>query len=347
MAVLPEDPGTGSSNPAGVAHPGIAELEDGGGLFRALFDFSNEAVLLTSPEGAIFAANPEACRLSRMTEAEICAGDREALLDTTHPGIPRFLEERRRNGSVRGEMRMKRGDGSVYPADVASALFRDQQGNPRTVTLFHDISDRKALEERTAWLAAIVESTDDAVIGKTLDGIITSWNKGATRLYGFTAEEMLGRTIALLIPADREKDAELQSIFARVRKGEMVPEFDTFRRRKDGSVIPVSLRVSPVLSPHGEPIGASTVARDISERLRAQAERDAMILELQQALAEVKTLSGLVPICSHCKKIRDDSGYWTQVEAYIQARSEAKFSHGLCPECIKLYFPDFKPRPAE
>jgi hypothetical protein len=85
------------------------------------------------------------------------------------------------------------------------------------------------------------------------------------------------------------------------------------------------------------------IDRDVTEQRHAEAEREKLIAELQSALADVKMLSGLVPICANCKKIRDDKGYWTQLEGYIQERSEARFSHGICPDCMKKLYPEFKP----
>jgi hypothetical protein len=97
----------------------------------------------------------------------------------------------------------------------------------------------------------------------------------------------------------------------------------------------------PLIDKHGKVAGMVGIARDITERKRAEAERERLIKELQDAIADIKTLSGLVPICANCKKIRDDQGYWTQVEAYIQERSQARFSHGICPDCMQKLYPEF------
>src|SRR4029077_21110175 len=108
----------------------------------------------------------------------------------------------------------------------------------------------------------------------------------------------------------------------------------------------VSLSVSPVLNGAGKIVGASTIARDITERKRADRERERLVGELQRALGEVKTLGGLLPICSHCKKIRDDKGYWNQIELFIRQRSDAKFTHSICPECARKHYPElFPPAP--
>jgi PAS domain S-box-containing protein len=127
-----------------------------------------------------------------------------------------------------------------------------------------DVTERKRSDEAVRWLAAMVESSDDAIIGKTLDGVITSWNAGAARVYGYPAEEAIGRTISMLAPPDRAD--EMLGILARLRQGKPVGQFETVRVRKDGEPIQVSLTISPIRDAAGRTVGAATIARDISER---------------------------------------------------------------------------------
>ena len=124
-------------------------------------------------------------------------------------------------------------------------------------------------EERRRWLASIVESSDDAVISKTLDAIITSWNKGAERMFGYTAEEAVGQSVTILIPPDRQH--EERTILERIGRGERIEHYETVRQRKDGSLIAISLTVSPIKNLEGRIIGASEIARDITERKHAEA----------------------------------------------------------------------------
>ena len=133
---------------------------------------------------------------------------------------------------------------------------------------FRDISELKRRERAQARLAAIVESSEDAVISKSLDGIIESWNAAAERMYGFTAAEAVGKSILIVIPPERH--AEEDDILARLGRGERIEHFDTVRRRKDGELIDVSITVSPIRDPGGTVVGASKIARDISERKRAE-----------------------------------------------------------------------------
>src|SRR5579871_5052837 len=118
------------------------------------------------------------------------------------------------------------------------------------------------------WLAAVVDHSDDAIVSKDLNGIVMSWNAAAERMFGYTAEEVVGQSIRLIIPADRQTEED--EVLRLLRRGEHVDHFETLRRRKDGSIIEVSLTISPVLDAQGRLIGASKIARDISDRKRQE-----------------------------------------------------------------------------
>ncbi len=123
-------------------------------------------------------------------------------------------------------------------------------------------------EQRLRWLASIVEFSDDAIVSKTLDGIITSWNGGAERIFGYSANEAIGQPIMIVIPQDRQ--SEEREILTRLRRGERIDHFETLRQRKHGSLIAVSLTVSPVKDANGKIVGASKIARDITEQKKNQ-----------------------------------------------------------------------------
>jgi PAS domain S-box-containing protein len=198
---------------------------------------------------------------------------------------------------------------------------------------------RKQVEAARAHLAAIVECCDEAIVGKTLDGTVVSWNAAAERLYGYTAAEILGRSVSILVPPYRPRD--LIEVFEMAARGERVEAFETIRVRKDGTPIEVSLVVSPIKDASGRVVGASSVGRDISRRKEEERERLRLIEELTEALSHVKTLSGLLPICSSCKKIRNDQGAWQQFDVYVREHSQVEFSHGLCPECGVRLYPEY------
>src|ERR1051325_5406997 len=131
---------------------------------------------------------------------------------------------------------------------------------PSNVSLTsNEIRDLKSPEFAPYWLAALIESADDAIISKTLDGIITSWNKGAERIFGYTADEIIGKPVTILIPPDHED--EEPAILARLRAGKRIEHYETIRVAKDGRLLDISLTVSPIKDANGEIVGASQIAR--------------------------------------------------------------------------------------
>jgi hypothetical protein len=150
---------------------------------------------------------------------------------------------------------------------------------------------------------------------------------------------MRGRSISVLVPSYRPE--ELSMMYGKIKAGQHIERYETVRMRKDGSTMEVSLSLSPIKDPAGNVIGVSAIERDISARKREEADRLKLIYELTDALGKIKTLKGLLPICSSCKKIRDDQGYWQKVESYISEHTEAEFTHGICPECLRRLYPEY------
>jgi len=182
-------------------------------------------------------------------------------------------------------------DGREVPIEDSAAPIRDRNGNiTGAVLVFRDVTRaRRAMEDRL-YLAAIVESSDDAIIGQSLDGRIASWNRGAHRLYGYTAEEVIGRPLSVLIPEDHH--AEAPALIQRVARGEVIEHYETERIRKDGSRVDVSLTISPVRDADGEVIGVSKIARDITakkqEGRRANEFLALLAHELRNPLAPIR-----------------------------------------------------------
>ena len=180
------------------------------------------------------------------------------------------------------------------PIDDSAAPIYDAQGLLLGVVLvFRDVTERRRAEAARTHLAAIVESSDDAIIGKTLEGIITSWNRAAERLYGYTAAEMIGQPIAQLIPSDLADDFPM--IMTQLRRGERIEHYETQRLAKDGTRIDVALTISPLRDHTGQIIGASKIARDITARKQAEAGLEQRVAErtaaLQQEMAERQRLA--------------------------------------------------------
>ena len=148
-----------------------------------------------------------------------------------------------------------------------SPIFDDAGAVIGASKIARDISDRRAADLASRLLAAVVESSDDAIVTKDLNGVITSWNAAAQRMFGYTPEEAIGRSIRMLIPADRQSEED--DVLARIRRGEVVDHFETVRQRRDGSTLAISLTVSPIKDAQGRVVGASKVARDITARAQA------------------------------------------------------------------------------
>jgi hypothetical protein len=172
-------------------------------------------------------------------------------------------------------------DGERRQMETHAAPLRHVDGATVQLAVTHEITGRRQNERTAQWFGAIVDSSDDAIISKDLTGIITSWNQGAQRLFGYTAAETIGKPVTILIPPDRLE--EEPKILARLRRGERVDHFETLRRRKDGSLIDISLTISPVKDKQGKVVGASKIARDITERKKAEAEQERIEDELRRA----------------------------------------------------------------
>jgi PAS domain S-box-containing protein len=174
-------------------------------------------------------------------------------------------------------------DGTRRPIDDSAAPILDESGQVLGVVLvFRDVSEQRHAQQAQQQLAAIVEHSEDAVIGKNMSGIITSWNAAAERLYGYTAAEAIGQPIRVIVPSDHRD--ELEEIMRRLKAGERIDAWDTVRMRKDGTRVDVSLQISPIKNSEGEVIGASKVARDVTSRKRDE-ESLAVLAEASQSLA--------------------------------------------------------------
>jgi PAS domain S-box-containing protein len=268
-----------------------------------------DAVITTDTEGRVLTLNGVAEGLTGWTQGEAHGRPLSEVFwivneETRQPvedpsGLA--LREGRVVGLANHTILIAR-DGTETPIDDSASPIRDDQGRVHGVVLiFRSIAERKRAEVAQARLAAIVESSEDAIISKDLNGIIASWNKGAERLFGYTAEETMGQPITLLIPPERLD--EEPRILDRLRRGERVNHFETIRVRKDGSRLDISLTISPVRDAQGRIVGASKIARDITHRKRAE-HRLATQNSVTHSLAESASLHEAAPkilqaICEH------------------------------------------------
>jgi PAS domain S-box-containing protein len=186
------------------------------------------------------------------------------------------------------------------------------------------------LREREEQLRDLFENATDLIQSVAPDGRLLFVNRAWLNTLGYRASELTGLTIFDIIHPDCL--VECRAVFERVLKGEALNNLQALFRAKDGHAIHVEGNASCRFE-NGRPVATRAIFRDISKRKAIEAERERLIQELQSALAEVQTLSGLLPVCGWCKKIRDDSGYWNNVETYLKRSSGMEITHGICPEC--------------
>jgi PAS domain S-box-containing protein len=215
--------------------------------------------------------NEKFCAISKYSRQEL-VGQNHRILNSAHHSTDFFRNMYRTiaNGQVwREEICNRAKDGSLYWVDTTIVPFLDAYGKPRQyMAIRADITERKRAEEVRERLAAVVENSDDAIISKALNGTITAWNRGAEKVFGYSSAEAVGQFLSMLLPPERIH--EESEILARIRHGESVEHFETVRLRKDGTAIDISATISPIKDSSGAIVGASKIARDITDRKRAE-----------------------------------------------------------------------------
>jgi PAS domain S-box-containing protein len=290
-----------------------------------LLTLSYEPMFAWRLDGLIEFWNAGAERLYGFAPSEAVERSSHTLLRTKFP--IEFTELRSKLLNERywsGELRHTCKDGREVTVDSRMQLL----GDNTVLEVNRDVTEVKSLniqqavllrelrenEQRLRWLASIVESSDDAIIGKNLDGIITSWNRGAERIFGYSADEAIGQPITIIIPQDRQN--EERAILTRIRRGERIEHFETVRQRKHGSLIVVSLTVSPVKNAEGKIVGASKSARDITEQKRAQEQIATLAREAEH---RSKNLLATVQATVNLSEADTPEGLKQAIEGRIQA----------------------------
>ncbi len=260
-------------------------------LYRSTFELAAVGVAHVSPEGRWLRVNKKLCDIVGYSESELL---KLTFQQITHPDdLPADLAETAK--IVSGELdtfsmekRYIRKDGSQVWINLSVAGARDASGKLKHfISVVEDISERREAHDARSRLAAIVESSDDAIVSKDLNGIIKSWNPGAARMFGFTAEEAVGHSITIIIPP--ELHDEEKQILRRLRKGEHIEHYETVRKTKSGTRLNVSLTISPVRNSKGQVIGASKIARDITARKQVEEELRESQTQLELALESSRT----------------------------------------------------------
>ncbi len=254
--------------------------------FRALLDASPEAMLCTDADGRVMLANGRAVQVLRRDREDLVGAPMERLIPGALSEEPvRYRRDYLAVPATRPaqgrQLTALRGDGSECPVEISLVAVDGEDGTVVFVTV-QDITERLAQQSSDAQLAGIVAASSDAIVSKTLDGTILTWNPGAERLYGHLAAEMVGNDVTVILPPDRPD--EERGLLARVRAGELVKHHETRRVRKDGTTIYISLSMAPIRDPAGVIVGASTISHDITaeveaeRRLRSEREQFQMIM---------------------------------------------------------------------
>ncbi len=242
----------------------------------------------------------------------------------------------------------------VFGVLIGHTLAR-REFSPQEVDIYQHIANQAAVAIRNStsmdlikknekYIRDITASLGEGIYVLNSLGSVTFMNPEAERLIGWTELELLHKNIHDIVHnrwADGRtmlfEDCGMRQV---IESGKSFYSADEVFVKKDGSVFPVAVHSAPLLE-NGKVVASVTAFRDISVRRQLEKEREQLIAELQQALAEIKTLHGIVPICSSCKKIRDDKGAWHQMEVYISKHTDAQFSHGICNDCAKKLYPEF------
>ena len=298
-------------------------------LARAAFEG-----IVISERGIIVEVNNSLCRMTGYSPEEIIG---RPAVDLIAPEDREFARQRVSQGSENlAELFCLRKNGSLFPGEIQAKMF-EYKGRRTRVAALRDISERKkasqALKESEQLYKALFEkNTTVILLINPGDGHIVDANPAACAFYGYDRADLTRMKISdinQLTPSQVKMEMAMAQSEQR--------QYFNFRHRiSTGLVRDVEVYSGPV-QVHDRPLLCSII-HDISERKAIEAERESLILKLKKALEEIKTLKGIVPICSSCNKIRDDQGYWNRLEAYIEERSHASFSHGICPDCSdKLY----------
>jgi len=300
--------------------------------YRTLFEESRDAIYTTSQEGEILDANQSMLNLFGYSRGEMIGLQAKETYGQSEDRL-KFQQKIEREGFVRDfEVKLRKKDGTEMDCLITSTVRKAPDGNIFGYQgIIRDITERKRAEEE---YRTILRTTMDGFWIADIQGRFLDVNDAYCHLIGYSRDELLTMRISDVEAVERPEETAHRVQRIMETGGD---RFETHHRCKDGGIIDVEVSVNYTKSGGGRLV---VFLRNITERKRIEEEREKLIHELQDALANIKTLRGLLPICSYCKKIRDDRGYWNRIESYIQDHSGAEFTHGMCPECLKKLYPD-------
>ena len=315
------------------------ELDAARARYWDLYDLAPIGYFTVGKQGLILEANLTAAGLlgvakgalvkQRLTSFILPEDQEIYYLRSRKPGEPGAPRE--------CELRMLRSGAAPFWARLAVCAAQDAGGGPVDRVMMSDITEskraRNALRESEERYRQIVETAREGIWVIDVTGKVGYANQRIAEMLGYPQAEVMGRPVADFVTQEHRERSRQK--LARHRRG--IPEQYEFTfLRRTGSPLHALVSTNPLYDQAGHYTGALAMLTDISKRKRAEE-------ALQKALDDIRTLRGILPICSNCKNIRDDQGYWTQVEVYVRDRTEAEFSHGFCPECMKKLYPEFEP----
>ena len=209
--------------------------------------------------------------------------------------------------------------------------------------LEQEVTERKfveeALRESVKRFRDIAFSIDGWIWEIDEEGVYTYCSEKIEEILGYSANDIIGKSMFDLMLPD-EAETALQKYQQTKKDREPIEDLESWNLHKDNSLVCILTNGVPIFDENENLIGYRGVDKDITQQKRAEAERERLITDLEDALSKIKTLKGLIPICASCKKIRDDKGYWNKLENYIEIHSNAEFSHGICPDCLERLYPN-------
>lgn len=308
--------------------------------FQGLLESAPDAMVIVNQDGQIVLVNAQTEELFGYKRDQLLGQSVEMLLPEqfrlSHIKHRQnyFMAPQTRSMGRGLELYGLRQDGETFPIEVSLSTLETEDGL-LVSSAIRDITKRKQIEAEQAQLAAIVESSDVAIIGKNLDGIITSWNRGAERIYGYTVDEVKGQSVSLLVPPNQPD--ETPQIMQKIRQGEVTEQYETVRIRKDGSSIHVALAVSPIKDTNGHIVGASVIARDISERKQAETQLRASLKEKEALLKEIHhRVKNNLQIISSLLKLQASYIQDTETQALFQESQHRIRAMALVHETLYL-----------
>jgi PAS domain S-box-containing protein len=325
-------------------------LQESEERFRLAFENANDGVCLVDTDGNLIKVNERMCDIFGYSKKEL---ESMTVTDIAHPEdkdiSPKFIKKSL-SGEVENTVFEKRyfhKQGHIVWGQVSSSMIKDAKGDSLYfISHVQDITQRRqaeeALRESERKYQDLYDNAPDMFVSiDAKTATMIQCNQTLANVLGYKKEEIIGRPIFDLYTPDSAVYAK-SNIFPVFVKTGTIKEEELQLQRKDGSTIDTSLNVSAVKDEKGNILLSRSIFRDITKRKQAEEEREKLIKNLQEALQEIKTLRGILPLCSFCKKIRDDKGYWEQVDVYIHKYSQADISHSICPDCAEKHYPDLE-----